>query len=286
MDRPRFITRDELASELENDIVSGALPVGAKLPSERQLAERFGVSRPVVRESLRTLVERRLVEIHPGRGAFVRGVQSSDAASRMGVLFRRSQVTARDLVEARSMLECTAVELAAGRADDHDIERMRQAIGQLEQAVDVVDQARYDLAFHYAIALAARNPVIESMFAAVAQSMVELMLRSLIDPTVRDEALGLHGQIVTAIAGRDGPTARAMMAQHLEVAERRYGDDLDRSVEIVARRELARRLAPSVTLEDVLDRALAGAGLDSNGSERSPDDHSMTTGTLHADHRG
>jgi len=71
-ERVRFVTRDELTRELENDIVSGRQGVGSKLPSERQLADRFGVSRPVVREALRTLVERRLVEIHPGRGAFVR----------------------------------------------------------------------------------------------------------------------------------------------------------------------------------------------------------------------
>lgn len=260
-ERARFITRDELAQELENDIVSGRQDVGSKLPSERQLADRFGVSRPVVREALRTLVERRLVEIHPGRGAFVRDAQSSDAASQMGMFFRRKQVTARDLVEARSMLESHAAELAAARADRSDLDLMRQTLVDLEGAIDVVDQARCDLAFHYAVTRASRNPVIESMFAAVAQPMVELMLRSLIDPEVRNEALGFHYDIVAAIAANDGPRARYAMTDHIAVAEHLYGDDLDRSVETVARRELARRLAPSVTLEDVLDRALAGSGL-------------------------
>jgi GntR family transcriptional repressor for pyruvate dehydrogenase complex len=260
----RFITRDELARELENEIVAGAYPVGSKLPSERRLSDRYGVSRPVVREALRSLVERRLVEIHPGRGAFVRGAQSSDAASQMGVFFRRKQVTARDLVEARSMLECTAAGLAAQRAEPADIDFMNQALARLEQAVDVVDQAGFDLAFHYAVTRAARNPVVESMFAAVAQSMVELMLRSLIDPDVRSEALILHYEIVAAIGARDPEGAREAMARHIEVAERYYGDDLDRSVETLARRELARRLAPSVTLEDVLARAFSGSGLLSN----------------------
>lgn len=260
-ERARFVTRDELAQELENDIVSGRQDVGSKLPSERQLADRFGVSRPVVREALRTLVERRLVEIHPGRGAFVRDAQSSDAASQMGMFFRRKQVTARDLVEARSMLESHAAELAAARADPSDLDLMRQTLVELEAAIDVVDQARCDLAFHYAVTRASRNPVIESMFAAVAQPMVELMLRSLIDPEVRNEALGFHHDIVDAIAANDGPRARLAMMDHIAVAEHLYGDDLDRSVETVARRELARRLAPSVTLEDVLDRALSGSGL-------------------------
>ncbi len=279
IERTRFITRDELARDLENEIVSGSQPVGSKLPSERQLADRYGVSRPVVREALRTLVERRLVEIHPGRGAFVRGAQSSDAASQMGMFFRRKQVTARDLVEARSMLECTAAELAAERAVPEDLDLMQQALDHLEGAVDVVDQAHYDLAFHYAVTRAARNPVVESMFAAVAQPMVELMLRSLIDPDVRNEALGLHHDIVAAIVAGDGQAARSAMAQHLKVAERFYGDDLDRSVETVARRELARRLAPSVTLEDVLDRAFSGTGLMSKQNGEMDDDPLTDTGT-------
>lgn len=260
-DRARFVTRDELAHELENEIIDGRQAVGSKLPSERQLSERYGVSRPVVREALRSLVERRLVEIHPGRGAFVRDAQSSDAASQMSVFFRRKQVTARDLVEARSVLECGAASLAAARAEQNDLESMTLALAELERSVDVVDQVQWDLAFHYAVTRASRNPVVESMFAAVVQPMVELMLRSLIDPDVRKEALGLHHEIVEAITARDSGRAREAMARHIGVAEHFYGEDLDRSVESVARRELARRLAPSVTLEDVLDKAIAGTGL-------------------------
>ncbi len=271
LDRARFVTRDELALDLENGIVAGHQAVGSKLPSERQLSERYGVSRPVVREALRTLVERRLVEIHPGRGAFVRDAQSSDAASQMGVFFRRKQVTARDLVEARSMLECTAASLAAVRAGKVDLDLMAQALAELERSVDVVDQARWDLSFHYAVTRASRNPVVESMFAAVVQPMVELMLRSLIDPDVRQEALGLHHEIVEAITARDSGRARDAMARHIAVAEHFYGEDLGRSVESVARRELARWLAPNVTLEDVLDRAIAGSGLlSANDDESSP----------------
>jgi GntR family transcriptional repressor for pyruvate dehydrogenase complex len=259
-DGTRFVSRDDLARELQNEIVAGRLPTGAKLPSERQLAERYGLSRPVVREALRSLVERRLVEIHPGRGAFVRDVRSSDAASQMSVHFRRSQATARDLVEARSMLECAAAGLAAQRASGDDLALMERALAALDRGRDVVEQARYDLAFHYAVTRAAHNPVIESMFAAVVQPMVELMLRSLLDPQVRGEALGLHHAIVAAIRGHDAARARDAMERHLEVAARFYGEDLDRSVESVARRELAQRLAQGLTLEDVLSRALAGIG--------------------------
>jgi len=255
------MTGDSLAAELEEAILSGRYAVGAKLPSERELADRYNVSRPVIREALRALRERRLIETYPGRGAFVRRAQSSDAAPHMQVLFRRTHVTARDLIEARSALECAAAEQAASRADSADLDALRRVLDEIEATADVVEQARLDLAFHFGVARAARNPVIESMLVAVAQPMVELMLRSLLDPSVRPEALDLHVLILEAIQAGDAQDARSAMARHLEVAARFYGDDLDRSVEAVARRELAERLAPSITLEDVLARVIDGTGL-------------------------
>lgn len=262
IERARFMNREELAFELEEEIVSGERTVGSRLPSERELSERFGVSRPIVREALRSLVERRLVEIHPGRGAFVRSAQSTDAASHMSVVFRRQQVTARDLVEARTMLECTAAELAAGRAEPADIALMERMARELDAATDLVMQARCDLSFHYAVVRAARNPVIETMFAAIVQPTVEVMLRSLIDPGVRAAALSLHLEVVEAIERGDGAAARDAMRRHIHVAEHLYGDDLDRSLESVARRELARTLAPSITLESVLAQAASDLGLE------------------------
>jgi GntR family transcriptional regulator, transcriptional repressor for pyruvate dehydrogenase complex len=256
-----FVTRESLAAELEEAILSGGYAVGEKLPSERELADRYRVSRPVIREALHTLRERRLVDIYPGRGAYVRPPQRSDAAPHMQMLFRRAHVTARDLIEARSALECAAAAQAAGRADAAEVESLGLVLRELDASPDVVEQARLDLTFHFGIARAARNPVLESMLATVAQPMVELMLRSLIDPSVRTEALDLHAVVLDAIGAGDAEGARAAMRRHLDVAARFYGDDLDRSVEAVARRELAVRLAPSITLEDVLARVIDGTEL-------------------------
>lgn len=267
-----FMTGDGLAAELEDAIVSGRYQVGAKLPSERELAERYGVSRPVIREALRTLRERRLIEIYPGRGAFVRQAQSSDVAGQMQVLFRRTHVTARDLIEARSALECAAAEQAARRAAPADLDGLWRIQEEIDKTAEVVEQARLDLAFHVGIARTSRNPVIESMLVAVAQPIVELMLRSLLDRNVRSEALDLHVRILEAIQAGDARAARLAMARHLEVAARYYGDDLDRSVEAVARRELAERLAPTITLEDVLARVINGDEMTRPlGMDRQPD---------------
>lgn len=259
------MSRDALAAHLETEIVGGALPAGAKLPSERRLAERYGVSRPIVREALRSLVERNLVEIQPARGAFVRHVRATDAAGHLDALYRRSQATPRDLVEARTMLECTAVELAAQRATPEDLDAVARALAEFDRSATIVEQARYDMAFHLAIARAAHNPVIETMFGSITALTVELMLRSLGDPAVARVSVPIHREISQALRNRDTARARAAMARHLAVASSHYGEDYDRSIESVARRELERLLAPGVTLDDLL----AAVGAEGRDDDRT-----------------
>src|SRR3954464_1804847 len=95
------LTRSEVAAKLEADVLSGDLADGAKLPSERELALRLGVSRPLVREALRSLVERGLVVVSPGRGAFVRIASTADAARPLGSHYLRQKITPRHLLEVR-----------------------------------------------------------------------------------------------------------------------------------------------------------------------------------------
>lgn len=251
-------SRAEVLADLADEILSGGTEAGTKLPSERELADRFGVSRPVVREAMRGLVERGLVEVQPGRGAFVRAAQPTDAAAGMDALLRRHQPTPRDLVEARSMLEATTAELAAARATDADLAGIEDALARFDGAIGLIEQARYDLAFHLAIARAAHNPVVETMFGAITGLTIELMLRSLADPEVTRVSVPYHRSILAAIQERDSKRARTAMIDHLEVASRTYGEDFDRSLESVARRELARLLDPGVTLEALLASVPAG----------------------------
>jgi DNA-binding FadR family transcriptional regulator len=261
------MTRATLSAYLEEQIVSGRLAAGEKLPSERQLADRHGVSRPIVREALRSLVERNLVEIQPARGTFVRHARATDAAGHLDALYRRSQATPRDLVEARTMLECAAVELAAQRATEDEIEAIARTLIEYDRGTTLFERARYDMAFHLAVARAAGNPVIETMFGSITALTVELMLRSLSDPAVARVSIPYHREIYEAIRERDPARARTAMAHHLAVASSHYGDDYDRSIESVARRELERLLAPGVTLDDLL-AAVVAERRDDGGTDR------------------
>jgi GntR family transcriptional regulator, transcriptional repressor for pyruvate dehydrogenase complex len=257
------ISRDGLASRLEEELLGRAAQPGTKLPSERQLALRFGVSRPVVREALRSLVERGLIEISPGRGAFVRAMRMTDAARPLDALYRRQNATPRDLVEARLMLEREAAGLAAERAEPAELDAMQRILDRFDRTGDLIERARCDVAFHALIARMSHNPVIETMFSSIASLTFELMLRSLGDPAVSREGLPYHGEIFQAIRDRDAERARTAIEGHLLIARRLYGEDLDQNLDIVARRELERLFGRSVSLEAIV----AEIGLPEDGRE-------------------
>ncbi len=246
------VSRDGVAAWIEEQILGGHVPVGAKLPAERELAARFRVSRPIVREALRGLAERGFIEISPGRGAFARPVRVGDAARPLDTLLRRQNATPRAVVEARLMLEREAAGLAASRATAEEVEGMRRVLARFDEAVGLIDQARWDVTFHALLARMAHNPVIETMFHSIVGLTFELVLRSLGDPAVLREGIPYHALIYEAIRDRAPEEARRAMEEHLRVADRTYGADLDRSLDMMARRELERLMGPSMSLESVL----------------------------------
>ena len=229
--------REAVAARIEDRFVAGR-PPGVKLPGERELAQQIGVSRPILREALRSLAERGLIEVSPGRGAFTRMPGPADLARPLDSLFRRQQATPRQLVEARLMLECQTATLAAERAEPGELRRMRAVLEQLDQSSGPLEKAGFDITFHTLLARAAHNPVIEAMFASITPLTYELMIRSLADPKVSAEGAPLHHDLLHALERRDQTQARAVMSQHLSLALERYGEDLDLSLDQVARREL------------------------------------------------
>jgi DNA-binding FadR family transcriptional regulator len=234
---------------LREDILSGALPPGAKLPPERVLAQDFALSRPIVREVLRGLQERGLVEILPARGTFVRAPSAADGARSLESYYRHRNATAREVMDARLMLETHAVRLAATHATAADVHALEQCQEEADHAQSVVERARIDIAFHGLLARASHNTVIETMFASITGLTFELMLRSHSDPQVVLRGMPLHRRIVDAIRAHQAGEAETAMREHLELAATLYGTDYERSVEAVAQRVLG----PDVSLDGLLD---------------------------------
>ena len=248
-----------LADLIETKFVTGG--PGQKLPSERQLAEHFEVGRPLVREALRTLVERRVIEVQVGRGIFVRRVLPSDAARPVDNLLRRQAITPRQLVEARSMLEGEASLLACARVTPAELDHLRELVVVKPQPPTVLARVRNDIEFHLGVVRAAHNSVIETMFSAILRPTAEMMLWSLSDPHVSREGLPYHERLYVAIRDRDSAAAARASRDHLEVSQRTYGPDFDVELELLASYRLGGARTggrETPTVDEVLSSVLKG----------------------------
>lgn len=257
-DRKLPASREDLITSLSDAILDGRYPPGSKLPSERSLSDSSALSRPIVREVLRGLAGRGLIRIIAGQGAYVRVVESTDLAAPMDGLARQQGATPRHLVEARAMLERQAAALAAERAGAAEVAALEQALDAFERPGNVLDRARSDLAFHALVAKASRNPVIEMMFGSIAPLVFEMQLRSLDDPAVVRRGAPLHREVLQAVRDRDGERASAAMHSHVTLAYELFGEDLDASLDALARRKVARLLGPGTSLEDVIAEVVTG----------------------------
>ena len=190
----RGLLTEHIARQLEQRIRTGEWAVGAKLPSERELAVQFGASRNVIREVLRRLEATDLIEVAPGRGSFVTE-QSSAHARGYDALYRTERPTVRQLIEARIPLEVEIAGLATERATDEQLEAIVRALDRVESAGDVVDKAREDLRFHDTIAAACGNPVLRIMLSSIGGMMFEMMLRSNSDPRIGEPGVPHHPEI-------------------------------------------------------------------------------------------
>ncbi|HEX6390423.1 MAG TPA: FCD domain-containing protein, partial [Solirubrobacteraceae bacterium] len=167
------------------DIVAGEIPEGTKLPKEIDLTEQFGVSRGVIRESLRTLEERGVIAVRHGSGAVVQPSQrwhvlDADVLAAMLETPGTANVLG-EFIEARRMLEVQAAGLAAERATDQDIESLTQAFTQMRAAAERERPTRAteelyhqaDLDFHAALLDASKNRVLSRMLRPVRAALAE-----------------------------------------------------------------------------------------------------------------
>ncbi|HZD66491.1 MAG TPA: FCD domain-containing protein, partial [Acidimicrobiales bacterium] len=222
---------------LEASLISGDWAYGEQLPAERALAERFGVGRPLIREVLRRLGERGLVETKPGRGTFVRELQPSNGMAAPEVFARRGEVTARHVIDARRALESEAAALAATQRSPEDLTGLGELLSAFERADDVAAATELDVAFHEAVVGASRNTVLQILCGSIRSLTYALVLRSHTDRLVNDASFGFHRATYAAIAAGDVNGAREAAARHFTSGEQRYGPDLDRPLRDALRRQ-------------------------------------------------
>jgi GntR family transcriptional repressor for pyruvate dehydrogenase complex len=209
---------EQIVQQIEESVLKGVLKEGDQLPAERELAQQFGVSRTAVREAIKALHEKGLVDALPGRGTFVtNGDSNSMRQSLDRILKSGDSSSAANLVEFREVLEPEIAALAAARADD-------QAIATMREAVTVMDNARHDadafieadLDFHLSLAEAAANPFILSLIDSIVGLLREQRMRIFYVEGGPERGQIHHKQILNAIERRDSRGAREAMQAHLQ----------------------------------------------------------------------
>ena len=175
---PASKVADHTATRLEQLIVESVLRPGQRLPSERQLMERLGVSRSALREGLQILRTRGVIHTAHGKGSFVANLMRPTAPQPLLHMLQTQPRTLYDLLEVREFLESEAARLAAERGTLSDYARITQRYEELLAAqhkpTDTATHARLDHAFHAAICEASHNPVLLHMLG----TLNDLMLNS------------------------------------------------------------------------------------------------------------
>jgi GntR family transcriptional repressor for pyruvate dehydrogenase complex len=215
--KPKERLYQEIVDQIQQRIVAGALKPGDQIPAERELAEQFGVSRTAVREAIKSLTEKGLIEVYVGRGTFVTELDPTHVVESLALLLRRERDSIRSLHEARAILEIPVVKLAARYRTEEHLARLHAITRDLEQddasPTMLVDA---DTEFHLELARATGNAVL----LILSQTIMTLLrtervaLGEQVDeiPT----ALASHRRIVQAVSASDEADAAAAMAEHLQ----------------------------------------------------------------------
>ncbi len=209
-----------IADQLLRRIGERQLHPGDSLPTERELTHAFRAGRSSVREALRMLESKGVIE-NRGNGTFVVSGYANPLNSSVQLLLSLDQATMLDVYELRRILECEAAGLAAERHTDSHLALMDAAIEEMAAALASDDPsrgARYidaDLRFHLAIAEATRNGVVLHTMDALRGVIRRALMSIFLVPESPERSFEQHRAIRTAIAARDATEAREAMRAHL-----------------------------------------------------------------------
>lgn len=203
--------------EIQRLVTDGELQPGDRLPSETELAERFGVGRSSIREAMRALQLLGVIEVIQGKGTFVREpgilplVIDWTRIAQIGII--------SEVMEARQFMEVILAQLAAERATDEDIDALRAALEHSRESIPNLEtniQAGVD--FHLALADASHNQVLALMYRTIRDLYLETARQTRTSRQVAEDRLHDHERILQGIIARDPEAAAQAMREHLEKA--------------------------------------------------------------------
>lgn len=208
---------EQIVEQIENSVLAGILKPGDQLPAERELANQFGVSRTAVREAVKALREKGLVEAYPGRGTFITNGTSQAVRQSFGLMLKMGGAESTlQLVEVREILEPEIAALAATRAQDRHIAGMSEAVATMEAAMNNPEGfIEADLDFHLLLAEATENPFVPVLIDSIVGLLREQRKRISLAPDGLAHGQARHRDILAAIERHDPDGAREAMRAHL-----------------------------------------------------------------------
>ncbi len=217
------------------------LQPGERLPSERELAERFGVGRNAVREALATLASLRVVELRPQSGIYVRELRAQSSFEALVLLsslgFPPTEAEIAQTMEVRASLERTAIELACARREDGDLDALQQVLEQTDAVLAAGGNiAEQDQAFHLALVAAAHNDILVRVLNAFYELTLPRRRRYFAVLRRGQASHRQHHGIVDAIRARATRKGVALMQRHMETARFYWREELGGDAPAAGRR--------------------------------------------------
>lgn len=213
----RISIADEVVKRLQNQITSGKMAVGDKLPTESELQDALGVGRSTIREALRVLQAMGLIEMKSGRGAFVRNVSVSSIEDWVV----KNEERLKDMMNVRRAMETLAVELAIENGTPDQLERVAQAQqGFLEacEEKNAVKLAQFDEEFHNAILAASHNVYLVKLSKMFSESLRSFRNHTFAHEKLAARAAEPHRKILAAIQSGNKKKAMEAMRHHLDLS--------------------------------------------------------------------
>lgn len=211
---------EKIIDSIRTMMINGDLSVGGKLPSERELAEMFNVSRVPVREALKVLEFMGVVQNIRGEGMYIQNIDIANLVDKLEFAIETTGDTIDELFELRETLETTAAKLAAQRRTEKDIKKMKAAIDDMEanitKGVEVYEASYH---FHNAVIKAAKNKVLYRVYESLNEFLKVSREATLSHKERLEKSLDYHKRIFEEIVEQNPDGAMSVMLEHLVEAK-------------------------------------------------------------------
>ncbi|MBP2550958.1 GntR family transcriptional repressor for pyruvate dehydrogenase complex [Neorhizobium galegae] len=226
----KTLVPQSVAREIQTMIQKGVLKPGDKVPSQREFAQKFGISRASLREALLTLETLGLIKTEAGRGSFISSPSSgmNGNSGHMAPWRYSDSYSVFDVFQTRILLEGEIARLSAGRLTQLQLEKMETATRTMEEcwsSQDLLANVEADLEFHAIIVSACSNAMLKALYQTVRDQVTETQRQPIpiTDPKRMSESIAEHRRIIAALSANDAGAARQEMENHIRNTARCAG---------------------------------------------------------------